>query len=277
MKISVIIPLYNKEHYIKDTIKSVLSQTYTNWEAIIIDDGSTDESAQITQSFCDSRIRFFRQTNQGVSKTRNRGIELSLGDYIAFLDADDKWKPNYLETMLKLTEEYPDYSVFCSAHDGHYIHSLPIGVSIIKDHCKFPFIFWTGCMFIKRSVFKEIGGFREGIQLGEDRDMWLRIACKYPTIYLNKELAYHPYITENNLNRTIDIINSFPYWEWYDYSYPYKKSLYQYTTIRLVSCADTLIKQKRYADAWFFLKKTRGHTTLRPRIKLFFKILLKKS
>ena len=266
MKISVIIPLYNKEHYIEDTIKSVLNQTYSNWEAIIIDDGSTDSSAQITQSINDPRIRFCQQTNQGVSKTRNRGIELATGEYIAFLDADDQWMPNY----------YPNYSVFCSAHDGHYIHSLPSGVSIIDDHCKYPYIYWTGCMLIKKEVFNKIGGFREGIQLGEDRDMWLRIACEYPTIYLNEELAYHPYVTENNLNLTIDTTKSFPYWEWYDYPYPYKKSLYQYTTVRIVSCAETLIKQQRYSDAWYFLKKTRGYTTIRSRIKVLFKILLKK-
>lgn len=277
MKISVIIPLYNKEHFVAKTLESVLSQTYQDFEVIIIDDGSTDHSVEVVSSYDDSRIKIIKQPNRGVSSARNHGIQIAKGEYITFLDADDKWKPNYLETMFKLTKDYPDYSVFCSAHDGRYIHSLPDGVSIIKDHCKFPFIFWTGCMFIKKSVFKEIGGFREGIQLGEDRDMWLRIACKHLTIYLNQELAYHPYITENNLNRTVDTINSFPYWEWYDYSYPYKKSLYQYTTIRLVSCANTLIKQKRYADAWFFLKKTKGFTTLRPRIKLFFKILLKKS
>ena len=276
MKISVIIPLYNKEHYIEDTIKSVLAQTYSNWEAIIIDDGSTDSSAQIAQSFNDPRIRFYKQTNQGVSRTRNRGIELATGEYIAFLDADDQWMPNYLHTMNSLAEQYPNYSVFCSAHDGHYIHSLPSGVSVIDDHCKYPFIYWTGCMLIKKEIFNEIGGFREGIQLGEDRDMWLRIACKYPTIYLNEELAYHPYVTENNLNLTIDTTKSFPYWEWYDYPYPYKKSLYQYTTVRIVSCAESLIKQKRYSDAWYFLNRTRGFTTIRSRIKVLYKILLRK-
>ena len=124
MKISIVIPLYNKEHYIEDTIKSVLAQTYSNWEAIIIDDGSTDASAKIVQSIPDSRIRLYQQANQGVSKARNHGIELATGDYIAFLDADDQWKPNYLETMNLLAEQYSNNFFFCSAHDGHYIHSL---------------------------------------------------------------------------------------------------------------------------------------------------------
>jgi hypothetical protein len=130
-------------------------------------------------------------------------------------------------------------------------------------------------MLIKKFVFNEIGGFREGIQLGEDLDMWLRIGCRYSTIYLNEELAIHPYVTENNLARTIDRTKSFPYWEWYDYSYPNKNSLYKYTTSKIVRCAEELVKQKRYHDAWGFLRKTKGYTSIRPRIKLLFQILFK--
>lgn len=274
--ISIVIPLYNKEHYIKDTIKSVIDQSFSDWEAIIIDDGSTDASAQIVQSIYDSRIKLYRQNNLGVSRARNRGIELATGKYIAFLDADDQWMPNYLKIMELLTKKYPSHSVFCAAHNGHYIHSLPDGVSIIDDHCTYPYIYWTGCMLIKKDIFNEIGGFREGIQRGEDRDMWLRISCKYSTVYINEELAYHPYKTENNLNLTIDTTKSFPYWEWYDYPYPNRKSLYKYTTIQIVRCAEELVQQKRYSEALHFLKKTKGYTSIRPRIKAFLKILFKK-
>ncbi len=275
MKISVIIPLYNKEHFIKDTIYSVLNQSFSDWEMVIIDDGSTDSSVHIVQSVQDHRIRLYRQENQGVSCARNRGIKLAKGDFIAFLDADDKWMPDYLEKMITLAEEYSDYSVFCSTHNGHYIRELPT-VSIIDDHCKYPYIYWTGCMFIKKVVFDNIGGFREGIQLGEDRDMWLRIGCNYVTVYLNKELAYHPYETENNLARTVDVANSFPYWEWYNYPYPFKNSLYKYTTLLIVNRAEELVRQKRYTEAWFFLSKTRGYSSARQRIKLLFKIIFKK-
>lgn len=275
MKISVIIPLYNKEHYIRDTIQSVLSQTFTNWEAIIINDGSTDNSESIAKSFHDNRIRVYSQDNQGVSKTRNRAIQLAQGDYIAFLDADDEWKPAYLETMINLARKYPEYSVFCTGQQGRPIHSLPSGVSVITDHCSYDYIFWTGAMLVKKAVFDKTGGFREGIQLGEDRDMWLRIGCIYPTIYLNEELVSHPYITENNLARTIDTAQSFPYWEWYNYPYPNKKSLFRYTTNQIVICAEEFVSKKRYSDAWSYLKKTRGLSAVRPRLKLLLRILLK--
>ena len=276
MRISVIIPLYNKEHYIQKTLQSVLTQTYQNWEAIIIDDGSTDNSANIVRATIDSRIKFFQQENRGVSYTRNRAIDMATGDFIAFLDADDEWMKDYLEKMVELTLSYPNYFVFCSAQKGRPIHTLPKGVSIINDHCLYDYIYFTGCMFVKKDVFDKVGGFKEGIQLGEDRDMWLRIGCFFPTVYLNEEHVKHPYNTENNLSRTINITKSFPYWEWYSYPYPNKRSLYKYTTNQIVSCVTDLVKQHRYADAWYFLRKTRGIDTLRPRIKLLFKIIFRK-
>ena len=154
--------------------------------------------------------------------------------------------------------------------------TLPKGVSIINDHCLYDYIYFTGCMFVKKEVFDKVKGFREGIQLGEDRDMWLRIGCFFPTVYLNEEHVNHPYNTENNLSRTINITKSFPYWEWYSYPYPYKRSLYKYTTNQIVSCVTDLLKQHRYADAWFYLCKIRGIDALWPRIKLLYKILFRK-
>lgn len=276
MKISIIIPLYNKEHYIKRTLLSVISQTHQDWEAIVIDDGSTDGSADVVQTIKDPRIRFLQQENHGVSYTRNRAIKLSVGDFVAFLDADDEWMEDYLDKMIELSLTYPNYYVFCSAQKGRLIHTLPKDVSIITDHCQYDYIYFTGCMFIKKVVFEIVGGFKEGIQLGEDRDMWLRISCHFPTIYLNEEHVNHPYNTENNLSRTIDITRSFPYWEWYNYPYPKKKSLYKYTTNQIVICATALVKQHRYADALSFLLKTRGINALRPRIKLLFQIIFRR-
>lgn len=274
--ISVIIPLYNKEHFIAKTINSVLKQTYTEFELIIINDGSTDKSADIAMKIKDERIKLINQTNKGVSIARNTGIYIAQGTFIAFLDADDEWCPEYLETMYQLTIKYPNYSVFCTGQINRAIHTLPKGISIIEDHCKYNYVFFTGCMFIRKKIFQEVGVFKEGIQLGEDRDMWLRICCKYKTIYLNEELVKHPYCTENNLARTIDTTKSFPYWEWYEYPFPIKKSLYRYTTEMIVECVRTLTKQKRYKDALFFLTKTRGTTTIKARLKLLFQILLKK-
>lgn len=274
--ISIIIPLYNKEHFIAQTLNSVLNQTYTDFEVIIVNDGSTDKSVDIVLGFNDKRINIVNQVNKGVSAARNTGIKLAKGDYIAFLDADDEWHPEFLEKMHKLAMTYPNNSVFCTGQKNRPIPTLSQGVSVVEDYCKYNYIYATGCVLIRTQLLKEVGLFREGIQLGEDRDMWLRINCKDVTIYLNEELLNHPYSTENNLSRTIDATKSFPYWEWYGYPFRLKRSLYRYTTEMLVECVQILVKQKRYKDALFFLKKTRGTTTVRARIKLLYKILLKK-
>ena len=100
--ISIIIPVYNKSHYIVGTLQSAINQTYKDWEAIVIDDGSTDNSAEMIRSISDPRIHFYQQENHGVSYTRNRGIHMAKGEFIALLDADDEWFPDYLETVMEL-------------------------------------------------------------------------------------------------------------------------------------------------------------------------------
>lgn len=97
MKYSVVIPLYNKEHYIAGTLRSVLTQTFPDYEVIVVDDGSTDHSLQACKEVRSDKIRVVQQANQGVSAARNKGIELAAGEYICFLDADDTWHPDYLQ------------------------------------------------------------------------------------------------------------------------------------------------------------------------------------
>jgi len=267
--ISIIIPLFNKEHYVKLTLDSVLSQTYHNFEVIIVNDGSTDKSIEIVNGFLDERIRLINQKNQGVSVARNHGIKEAKGDFVTFIDSDDTWTVDYLETMMKLVSEYPDYSVFCTAQQNRLIDTLPQGVSIIEDACLYDYIFATGCVLLKKEVLDKIGGYKEGIQLGEDRDFWLRISCYYKTVFLNKETLCHPLETENNLSRIVDPMKSFPYWEWYKYNYPNRHSLYYYTTIMIIEIIKALISQERYNEAIKILTKCKGHTALIHRIKLF--------
>jgi len=109
--VSVIIPLFNKEVYIKKCIQSVLAQTYSNFELIIVNDGSTDGSLLKVLEFVDSRISFLTQENSGVSIARNNGVSVSKHDYIAFLDADDWWEPTFLEEMKALVETFPDAGI----------------------------------------------------------------------------------------------------------------------------------------------------------------------
>lgn len=274
--ISVIIPLYNKEHYIESTIQSVLQQTFNDFEIIIIDDGSTDKSAQKTKAFNDSRIRYYYQENQGVSTARNYGIKVSKGDFITFLDADDTWRPVFLKAMFELAQQYPQEAVFSVAQENRPITTLPSGVTVVKDFCSYFYCFCTGSLFFRKEVFENVGFFKQNIQIGEDFDMWLRIACKYNYVYLNEPYLIHPIVTENNLSLIRDLSKTYPFWEWYSYPYSPKKSLYKYTTDRIVSVASRLFKEKRYSEALSLLMKSKGFSTLRPRIKLLFNILFKR-
>ncbi|RVU63915.1 hypothetical protein BM74_12455 [Bacillus thuringiensis] len=197
--ISIVIPLYNKEKYIARAIKSILNQTIQQFEIIIIDDGSKDKSCDIVRSFKDSRIKLIHQYHMGVSVARNRGIEMAQADIIAFLDADDEWKPTFLKTIFKLRKKYPDSGVYATCYEiilkngkkihpvlknipsspwegriSHYIHSVLGDLPLISSAIAIP-----------KSVFKNIGTFPIGSQLGEDQDMWFRIAQKYPIIYSN--------------------------------------------------------------------------------------------
>ena len=272
MFFSIIIPLYNKEHYVKATIDSVLAQSFKDWEVIIINDGSTDRSSDIILQYKDDRIKYIERENRGVSATRNQGIKIAKGEFIAFLDADDLWHPKFLETLYSLTQQYPEYSFFSCTQTDRIIPTLPLGVSIIEDLCQYDYIYSTGCSIIRRILFDKLGGFREGVQLGEDRDMWLKIACKYKTVYINEGLMTHPCATENNLSNTVDVTKSFPYWEWFSYPYPLKSSLYRYTNKMLICNTRSLIQSKRYKEAWFYLRKCKGFYAIKTRINLLFRL-----
>ena len=106
--LSVIIPLYNKESYIKNTLRSVLEQNFTDFEIIIVNDGSTDNSLEIVSSFKDERIQVIHQPNSGASSSRNKAIQSAKTQYIAFLDADDFWFPNHLEELVQLIQDFPN-------------------------------------------------------------------------------------------------------------------------------------------------------------------------
>ncbi|MGC3976992.1 MAG: glycosyltransferase family A protein [Paludibacteraceae bacterium] len=213
---SVIIPLYNKAPYIEKAIRSVLSQTYKKFELIVIDDGSTDIASPkasvggVMLSYSDvekmigEKGMLIRQLNQGVSRTRNNGVKLAKYDYIAFLDADDWWAPNYLEEMKKLIEEFPQAGIYGSSYykvkNGKYIPAK-IGVEsgfekgIINYFKVYANTMWmplcTGTVIIPKKIFNEENGFKPPLKLGEDFDLWVRIALKYPMALLNKPLAYY--------------------------------------------------------------------------------------
>lgn len=193
MKYSVVIPLYNKQRYIKSTLQSVLAQTYTDYEVIVVDDGSTDVSLQEAEQMQSDKIRVLHQENQGVAVARNTGIENAAGEYIAFLDADDKWNPSYLEEIDKIVQKYPQSDIFVSAYEvdlGNGKKNLSEQMSA-QDGClpsywatlssKYDFV-WTSATTIRKSALVQAGLFRPGEKIGQDLDMWARVARNNPKV-----------------------------------------------------------------------------------------------
>ena len=121
MFFSVVIPLYNKERFIDCTIKSILAQTFADFEIIVVNDGSTDAGAEIVAAIADSRIRLFNKENSGVSNARNYGIANASGRYIALMDADDRWDVKYLERMHEVILSHPEGRIFacCNAEEPY--------------------------------------------------------------------------------------------------------------------------------------------------------------
>lgn len=197
--VSVVIPLYNKELQIVQTIKSVLGQTYSDVEVIIVDDGSTDRSvSMINNNFTDSRIRIIHQNNAGVSVARNRGVEESRGEYIAFLDADDEWKPDYLATQISMTKKYPECDVFAVNYEfknsqGIITPTVIRKISFSGDDGVLVNYFEvasnshppmnSSTILVKKDAIQSIGGFPVGIKAGEDLLTWARLAVGFNIAY----------------------------------------------------------------------------------------------
>lgn len=186
MQISVIIPVYNRPNLIKRAVDSVLSQTEPPLEIIVVDDGSTDETAELLHAY-GTQLKVIRQENQGVSAARNRGIEAARGDWIAFLDSDDAWLPEKLKMVREFHQQNPSYQIF--QNEEIWIrHGRRVNPR--KKHQKYggwifrqslPLcIVSPSAVIIKRHVFKKVGTFDESFPVCEDYDLWLRISRQYP-------------------------------------------------------------------------------------------------
>ncbi|HEY6144125.1 MAG TPA: glycosyltransferase family 2 protein [Flavobacterium sp.] len=212
---SVVIPLYNKADHIENTIKSVLNQTFTDYEIIVINDESTDESETIVLGFNDKRILLYSQKNQGVSVARNLGIEKSKGKLVAFLDADDYWFPNHLEELANLYHNFPDCGMYCSRYKiktaknhfqiPHYngIESSYIG--IVEDYffSNRPFrISTSSSLAIPKEKLEIIGGFTPGITNGQDLELWIKMGIAYSVAINNKTTAVYNFHIPNSLAKS---------------------------------------------------------------------------
>lgn len=187
-RVSVVIPAFNVSDYIQQTMDSLAKQSYQSFEALVVNDGSTDDTPEIVRSFCqaDSRFRLLDKPNGGLSSARNHGIRHAQGEYIAMLDADDMYDPAKLATHVSVLDKQPTVGVVYSASqairdDGQPTMMRLSGKPIAKDPLKAMlcknFIGHGSNSVFRREIIEEVGDFDETLRSSEDSDFWLRIAA----------------------------------------------------------------------------------------------------
>lgn len=208
---SVVIPLYNKEVSVKNTLESVLNQTFKEFEIVIVNDGSTDNSLEIVKKIKDDRIRIIDKPNGGVSSARNRGIKEAKYEWIAFLDADDLWMKDKLRLVNNAINTNESCELILHAFETNIIHKNKVITNIYKkeqgvllsliqaivDGLKIQ----TSAVVVKKSLFEKNNDmyFRVGVNNSEDREVWYKLAClKVKTIYLPNMLS--KYVVDDNVN-----------------------------------------------------------------------------
>ncbi len=200
---SVIIPLFNKGKYISKAIESVLKQTFSDFELLVIDDGSMDDGLEKVKQFQDPRLIILEQKNAGVSLARNRAANEAKSEFLAFLDADDWWDENFLLEMKTLIHDFPDAKVYSSSYfKVKNKQNIPAKIGVESNFEKgyinyykvYSNTFWVpvNCSFVvvKKDSFLSENGFNAKLKFGEDLDLWLRLSFKYKFAFINKNLAY---------------------------------------------------------------------------------------
>ncbi|PIS30120.1 MAG: glycosyl transferase [Candidatus Marinimicrobia bacterium CG08_land_8_20_14_0_20_45_22] len=193
-KVSIIIPTYNRAEVLERALMSVFSQTYENFEIIVIDDGSTDNTNAVISKHAD-KIRYFSKFHAGVSAARNLGLEKSIGTWVCFLDSDDYWLPEKLEMQMAYTAKNPGMMIVQT--DEKWIRN-GIFVNPMKKHQKHGGWIFKQCLplcivspsavMVHQKVFNDVGVFDESFPVCEDYDLWLRISLKYPIGLISEKL-----------------------------------------------------------------------------------------
>ncbi len=192
--VSVIIPTYNRGWVIQEAIDSVLDQDFSDYELIVVDDGSDDNTPAILSAY-GKKLTVLDQSNRGVSAARNRGIAAAAGQLIAFLDSDDQWLPQKLSTQVKFFQDNPD--AFINQTQEHWNRN-GVRVNPKKRHHKFSGMIFKqslalclvspSAVMIKKNLFDVVGVFDESLPACEDYDLWLRISCRYPVHLIDTPL-----------------------------------------------------------------------------------------
>lgn len=227
--ISIAINLHNSLRYIDETIQSVLAQSWSDFEAVLVDDGSTDGTAQhIALHYPDPRFKIIRQSNHGMGMARSVSVSYARGEYVAFLDHDDVWLPNKLERQLALAAKHPDAALIFSDcllidSNGHVLgamseryeyHQIDLRAGYAHDE-----LLRRGCFIamstamVKLSELKKFGGPDQKLKYGDDYDMWLNLSRNHPVLYVDETLAkwrIHEASIQKNIRKFLspDILGS---------------------------------------------------------------------
>ena len=187
---SVVIPLYNKASHIRDTVQSVLNQTYSDFEVIVVDDGSADGSCEIVKEIQDQRIRLLSQGNAGVSAARNAGVAAATSEFVCFLDADDTWSPAFLQEIVRLIRIVPGCVLYATwlemlepsgkifnygRNELRWLDKNQLLLDYPACLRRSVFTVFSSSVCVERSALQQLGGFDNDLAIGEDLDMWIRL------------------------------------------------------------------------------------------------------
>jgi glycosyltransferase involved in cell wall biosynthesis len=241
-RFSVVIPLYNKENFIEKTILSVLSQTYLDFEVLVVNDCSTDASDKIVQRFNDRRIRIIQhRINKGLSASRNTGIKSAKANYVAFLDADDLWKPTFLEKIDFLISSYPTASLFATKYEvlqkDHRIVTHDFKIKNFKEHGLitnfFEYninqsIYYPSCLCVQKEVFEDVGYYNETVNYSEDIDFNIRAHANHKMAYWDEVAVTYLLDSENQITQNGLQGKTIPDYDFYEAQFKGRQDIKKY-------------------------------------------------
>lgn len=243
-KISVILPVYNKAKYLQATLDSIFAQTFTDFEIIAVNDGSTDASLNILESNQDSRLLIYNQENNGLSAARNAGITAVSSEIIALIDADDLWLPDHLETLFGLSQNDPNASTFGTSYKELFSNGNLVEPAVsfeTLEACEIPDFFEANMMqplvipssfAFKKWVFKAIGGFDESVTYSEDVDFYIRVHLQFTMAYSPKMTCHYRMNSENQITKQRKTDLNPPDFEKFLLENPEHKSLHRYINLK---------------------------------------------
>ncbi|MFT5437077.1 MAG: glycosyltransferase involved in cell wall biosynthesis [Ulvibacter sp.] len=241
-RFSVIIPLYNKENFIANTLQSVLDQSFSDFKVIIVSDCGTDKSLDIVKTYTDSRINIIEHIeNKGLSASRNTGIKNSTAEYIAFLDADDLWKPSFLEKIDILINQYPDASLFATKYEvlqkEDRIVTHDFKIKGFTKHGVIPNFFeanlnqsmyYPSCLCVRKDVFEDVGYYNEAVNYSEDIDFNIRAHAKHKMAYWDEAAVTYLLDSENQITQNGLKGKTIPDYDFYEAKFKGRQDIKKY-------------------------------------------------